>query len=116
MARARKKKQLSAREAKELETFDALKGLLDELGWQVNQTKTLPGRGGHCVVHGNRRVILQSGVPTSEKTDVLVDALRRENLDDVHVRPDLRELIFPGSLDESDNDEPPTDEPAAAAG
>ena len=55
----------------------------------------------------------------SEKTDVLVDALRGEDLDDVHVRPDLRELIFPGSLDdagqEAAEEGPTSDEPSAAA-
>ena len=60
--------------------------------------------------------ILQSGCPTSEKTDVLVDALRGEDLDAVHVRPDLRELLFPGSLDEPVDDGPTSDEPTAAAG
>ena len=95
--RGRKKKP-SERELRELEVYGALKELLEEQGWRVNLASTLDGRGGHCIVHGERRVILKSQLPTGDKVDILVEALRGLELGGIHIRPDLRELIEPGSL------------------
>ena len=103
------RKKLSAREARDLETLQAARELLEAMGWQVELARLLDGRGGHCIVRGQRRVILSSRVPTSERLDVLIEALREQDLDDVFVRPDLRELIAPGSLSEPDEVEPPAD-------
>jgi hypothetical protein len=98
----RKKKKLSERELRDQEIYGSLKSLLEELGWRVNLAGTLDGRGGHCIVRGERRVILKSQLPTNEKNDILIEALRGIDLDAVHVRPDLRELIAPGSLGEDE--------------
>ena len=101
MARGgRRKRKPSERELRELETYEALKALLEQLDWRVNLARTLDGRGGSCVVHGERRVILKSQLPTGDKIDILVEALRGLDLEDVHLRPDLRELIEPGALAE----------------
>ena len=121
----RKKKKPSERELRDLETYGALKSLLEEQGWRVNLASTLDGRGGHCIVRGEQRVILKSQLATSDKIDVLVEALRGLDLEDVHLRPDLRELLEPGSLGASDGEpvpdpaperaEEPVQEPAAGS-
>ena len=96
----RKKKKPSERELRALETYGSLKSLLEEQGWRVNLAGTLDGRGGHCIVRGEQRVILKSQLPTDDKVDILVEALRGLDLDAIHVRPDLREMIEAGSLAE----------------
>ena len=112
----RKKKKLSERELRAQETFGALKSLLEEQGWRVNLAGTLDGRGGHCIVRGERRVILKSQLATDDKIDILLEVLRGVDLDAVHVRPDLRELIEPGSLGEgAASDAAATDDGVAAA-
>lgn len=108
----RKKKKLSERELRDQEVYSSLKSLLEELSWRVNLAGTLDGRGGHCIVRGERRVILKSQLPTNDKNDILIEALRGIDLDAVHVRPDLRELIQPGSLAEGATSE---GEPGASA-
>lgn len=102
MAKRTRTKKLTAREARDLETFEELRALLEEREWSVHQTRHLDGRGGHCVVRGERRVILRRQLPTTDKIELLVEALRGqdEELETVHLRPDLRELLCPGAFDE----------------
>jgi len=97
--KTRGKGAVSEREAREQQLYEDLKSLLEDLGWSVTLARTLDGPGGHCLVRGQRRCILQSRLGTAEKVDILVDALRREDLDGVFLRPELRELVHPGSLD-----------------
>ena len=114
----RKKKKPSERELRELELYGGLKSLLEDQGWRVNLAATLDGRGGHCIVRGEQRVIMKSQLATGDKVDVLVEALRGLDLEGVHVRPDLRELIEPGSMADAAPDEgaaPPAEEPAASS-
>ena len=87
------RKKPTKRELQELETFIALKGLLEERGWTVTVARHLDGRGGHCVVRGQRRAILSQRLNTGERVEVLVEALRGEDLEEVFVRPDVRELL-----------------------
>lgn len=115
----RKKKKLSEREIRDQEIYAALKSLLEEQGWRVNLAGTLDGRGGHCIVRGEQRVIMKSQLATSDKSDILVEALRGLDLEGVHVRPDLRELIEPGALaegeDVAESEASPEAEPAAGS-
>jgi hypothetical protein len=96
--RGSKKKKPTERELRELEIHDALRRTLEEQGWRISTARSLSGKGGHCIVHGQRRVILQGNLPVADRIDVLVEALRQEDLDGIHLRPDLRELVEPGSL------------------
>ena len=95
MARSRgvRPKKPSARELQDLETYDALKDLLEERGWSVTVARQMEGVGGHCVVRGERRVILPSRLGCPDRIEHLATALASEDLEDVYVRPDLRELI-----------------------
>jgi hypothetical protein len=118
MARRGKAKKVSAREERELENYKLVRRLLEDLGWKVNLASTLGGRGGHCVVHGQRRVILKSQCPTADKVDVLVDALSRENLAGVEVPAAVQALIdavpLPDDADEA-ADQPRNDVATDAA-
>ena len=116
VGRRKKKKKLSERELQDQEVYGSLKSLLEEQGWRVNLAATLDGRGGHCIVHGEQRVILKSQLATNDKIDILVETLRGLDLEAVHVRPDLRELIEPGALGENAVAESaePAAEPASA--
>ena len=97
-----RKKKVTQRELMDLERFEALKELAVSLGWTVTVAKSLEGRGGNCLVRGERRAIIASRVPIPERIELLADALRREDLDSVYVRPDLRALL--GDVVEANQD------------
>ena len=90
-----KKKDAKAREAHQQEIFDSLKALLTRLGHEVTVSKTLDGRGGDCLVKGERRVIVSRRLPLSERIEVLVDVLSRQDLDGVELAPELAETLAP---------------------
>ena len=96
MAAPKARKQAKA-ELEDEERFAALRELLESLGWVVTVSRSLDGRGGDCLVRGARRAIVSRRLPVSERIEVLVEALRREDLDGVFVRPDLRALVVGGS-------------------
>lgn len=98
MAAARKKPgrgaaKPSAAEEAEQKVFDALAGLLRSLGHDVHVSKTLDGRGGDCLVNGAKRVIVSRRLPLSERVDVLVEVLRRQDLTGADVPADLAEIL-----------------------
>lgn len=93
MPRSKSHRKPTAQEVREQELYGALKELLEQLGWTVTLARHLDGRGGHCLVRGEKRVIASARFPWAERVELLVEALRGEELDDVFVRPDLRELI-----------------------
>jgi hypothetical protein len=90
---AAKKKEQKAREAREQEIFDALRGLLDGLGHPVTVSKTLEGRGGNCIVRGESRVIVSRRLPLSERIEVLVDVLEELDLGGVDVPPEVAAML-----------------------
>lgn len=90
-----KKKDAKAREARQQEIFDSLKQLLTRLGHEVTVSKTLDGRGGDCLVKGERRVIVSRRLPLSDRIEVLLDVLGRQDLDGVEVPPELAEVLAP---------------------
>lgn len=93
MARKTKKKKPSEQELRELEAYQGLKDLLESLDWTVTLARNLDGRGGHCVVRGERRVILSGRQAVADRNDLLAEVLAGEDLEGVFVRPDLRERI-----------------------
>ena len=88
-----RKKKPSERELQELDVHQGLRELLEGRGGTVSLARTLDGRGGHCVVRGERRVILSGRMPVGDRNELLADVLRTEDLEGVFVRPDLRERI-----------------------
>lgn len=88
-----RRRKPTAQDLKDQELAQALEELLGQVGYSVTWSRTLESRGGDCVVHGQRRVILSRRLSATEQADLLLDVLRRLDLGDVFVRPDIRELL-----------------------
>ena len=88
-----RRRKPNAQELKEQDLAQALKELLEQLGFTVAFSRTLEGRGGDCLVHGEKRVILSQRLAAAEQVELLLDVVRRVDVSAVFVRPDLRELL-----------------------
>lgn len=75
----------------------ALEGLAEQLRIPVRYaalaTGELPGRGGLCVIHGERRIIIEKDLTAREKAGLLAAGLARFDLADVFLLPAVREAI-----------------------
>lgn len=56
-------------------------------------TDELPGRGGLCVLHGERRIIIERTLSTREKARLLAAGLAQFDLEDVFLLPAVRQAI-----------------------
>jgi hypothetical protein len=74
-----------------------LEGLADQLGIQIRYEKIveeeLTSAGGLCRLKGECFIIINSRATTKDKIQALVKALKNFDLNDVYMRPALRELI-----------------------
>jgi hypothetical protein len=73
-----------------------LEGLADKLGIHIRYEKIedeLTGTGGLCRIEGNYILIIHSKAGVKEKIQIMIEALRRFDLNDIYVRPALRELL-----------------------
>jgi len=73
-----------------------LEELADKLGIPIRYEiikDELTGLGGLCRVDGKFILIIDSTAIAKEKIEIMTDALRRFDLDDIYVRPALRELL-----------------------
>ncbi len=75
----------------------ALEGLAEQLQIPVTYaalaTEELAGRGGLCVVHGERRIIIERSLTTREKAHLLATGLAHFDFEDVFLLPAVREAI-----------------------
>ena len=75
----------------------ALEGLAEHLQIPVTYaalaTEELPGRGGMCVIRGERRIIIERSLGTREKTRLLAEGLVEFDFEDVFLLPAVREAI-----------------------
>ena len=75
----------------------ALESLAEQLQIPVTyatlETEELPGRGGLCVIHGERRIIIERTLLTREKARLLAIGLAQFDLEDVFLLPAVREAI-----------------------
>ena len=75
----------------------ALEGLAEQLQIPVTyaalSTEELPGRGGMCVVRGERRIIIERSLATREKACLLASGLAQFDFEDVFLLPAVREAI-----------------------
>jgi hypothetical protein len=75
----------------------ALEGLAGQLQIPVAYidlaTEELPGRGGMCVIHGERRIIIERSLATREKAHLLAAGLAQFDLEGVFLLPAVREAI-----------------------
>jgi hypothetical protein len=77
--------------------LQALEGLAEQLKIPVTYTRLateeLPGRGGLCVLHGERRIIIERTLSIREKARLLAAGLSQFHFEDVFLLPAVREAI-----------------------
>jgi hypothetical protein len=75
----------------------ALEQLAESLGIPVRYaevaTDELPGRGGLCVLRGERRIIIERNLSVREKARLLAQGLAQFNCEGVFLLPAVREMI-----------------------
>jgi hypothetical protein len=75
----------------------ALEGLAEQLRIPVTYaamaTEELPARGGMCVIHGERRIIIERDLTTRQKARLLAAGLAQFDFEDVFLLPAVREAI-----------------------
>jgi hypothetical protein len=79
------------------ELLSRLEGLAEQLEIPVRYaslaTEELPGRGGLCVLRGQRRIIIERTLGCREKTRLLARGLAQFDLEGVFVLPAVRQAI-----------------------
>ena len=79
------------------ELLIALEGLAEQLqipvAYAALATEELPGRGGLCVIHGERQIIIERTLTTLQKARLLATGLAQFDFDDVFLLPAVREAI-----------------------
>ena len=77
--------------------LDQLEALAFRLGIQLRYEKIkdedVTSSGGLCRFRGKDVLVIHSRATTKEKIKVLVEALKKYDLDDVYIRPAVRELL-----------------------
>ena len=77
--------------------LQALEGLAEQLKIPVSYaamaTEELPGRGGLCVLHGERRIIIERTLSTRERARLLAAGLAQFDFEDIYLLPAVREAI-----------------------
>lgn len=75
----------------------ALETLADQLRIPVTYatlaTDELPGRGGLCVLHGERRIIIERTLSARQKAHLLAAGLAEFDFEDVFILPAVRQAI-----------------------
>jgi hypothetical protein len=80
---------------------EVLLAALEELAVQIQVPVTyaalaseeLPGRGGLCIVHGERRIIIERTLTIREKARLLACGLAQFNFEDIFLLPAVRQAI-----------------------
>jgi hypothetical protein len=74
-----------------------LEGLAEQLqipvGYAGLATEDLPGRGGLCVLRGERRIIIERTLDTREKARLLAAGLAQFDLEGVYLLPAVRQAL-----------------------
>jgi len=74
-----------------------LEGLAEQLQIPVSYadlaTEELPGRGGLCVLHGERRIIIERTLAVRQKARLLAAGLAQFDLEEVFVLPAVRQAL-----------------------
>lgn len=75
----------------------ALEALAEQLRIPVSYatlaTEELPGRGGLCVIQGERRIIIERTLTAREKARLLATGLAQFDFEDVFLLPAVRQAI-----------------------
>jgi hypothetical protein len=79
------------------ELLSRLEGLADQLRIPVRYanlaTEELPGRGGLCILRGERRIIIERTLGCREKARLLARGLSQFDWESVYLLPALRQAI-----------------------
>ena len=75
------------------ELLEDLEALLEELGIRLTSDRRVEGRGGFCLVHGEKRMIVNSRMLAAGKAELILEELSRLDLGNVFIAPALRERI-----------------------
>ena len=79
------------------ELLSRLEGLAEQLEIPIRYaglaTEELPGRGGLCVLRGERRIIIERTLGSGEKARLLAKGLAQFDLEGVFVLPAVRQAI-----------------------
>jgi hypothetical protein len=74
-----------------------LEGLAGQLqipvGYVDLATEELPGRGGLCVLRGERRIIIERTLDTREKARLLAAGLAQFDLEGIYLLPAVRQAL-----------------------
>ena len=77
--------------------LQALEGVAEQMkipvAYAALATEELPGRGGLCVLHGERRIIIERTLPILEKAHLLAAGLSQFDFEDIFLLPAVREAI-----------------------
>jgi len=65
--------------------------IAERLGIKIIEDKLLR-KGGHCRVFTIKYIIMDKRISTNDKIELLVSALKSQNLDDIYLTPKIREL------------------------
>jgi len=77
---------------------EALEEVAGRLGVKVSVERIIKNsirqpHGGLCWVDGEPRIIIHKKLTDAEKVQVLVDALRGFDLEDMHIPPEVRQVL-----------------------
>lgn len=79
------------------ELLSRLEGLADHLRIPVRYaslaTEELPGRGGLCILRGERRIIIERTLGYREKANLLATGLAQFDLEGIFLLPAVRQAI-----------------------
>jgi len=73
-----------------LQEFEAL---AERLGIPVSREDLMGGSGGLCTVRGEQRIILDYRLDVPTQVDIFARALSRLPLDDIFIKPSVRDRI-----------------------
>ena len=71
-----------------------LEGLAEKMGIQVIHEKLSQSRGGLCRLHDEYLLFVEKNLSEDEQVQLLVSALSRFPLDDIHMLPAIRDLLI----------------------
>lgn len=74
------------------ELYEELLALADKIGIKVRKEKGNFG-GGSCIINDNNFIIINNSVPLEMKTSTLAKCLRQYPIDNLFIKPAVREYI-----------------------
>lgn len=77
---------------KEKNIIAELLRITQRLGIKVIEDKLLK-KGDYCRVFDDRYIIMDRDIDTEEKINILLRALKKNNLDDIYITPRIREMF-----------------------